>query len=218
MRSPPPIARNLATEYGQVQHEGGNANQNQSDQHGIRDSSRAARIGVEERFVLDRNRGAAGEVEHDAAVDDHRAQRDNERGNLALRNDQTVDQAADDANRARRKDRQNADAARSFCSGQRSNRHDGADGKIDRSGDDHEGHAQCCDKQHDSLLRNNHQIVELKKARRGQRESDCKRDKQENREEAAHPLAAKKVAARLMLSLGLRLYGGHAGVLTSCAG
>ena len=104
-------------------------------------------------------------IEHDAAIDDHRAQRDDERGDLALRNDQSVDQATHHSDRAGWKDRENADAPRGFRGNQRGDRHDGADGKIDRAGNDHEGHAQRRDKQHDGLLRDNHEIVELKKAR-----------------------------------------------------
>ena len=85
-----------------------------------------------------------------------------------------------------------------FAATQRGDRHDGADGKIDRAGNDHEGHAQRRDQQDDGLLRNNHEIVELKKARRGQREGDCKRDKQENREEAACAFAPEKDCGRLV--------------------
>jgi hypothetical protein len=165
MRSPPPIARTSRPKHCQVQHEGRDANQHQSDQHGIRNPRRATGISVEKSFVLDGDWSAAGEVEDDAAIDDHRAQRDDERGNLALSNDQSIDQAAHDTNRARREDRQNADAARGFRRNERGDRHDGAAREIDRAGNDHEGHAQRCDQQHDGLLRNDHKIVELKEAR-----------------------------------------------------
>ena len=80
---------------------------------------------------------------------------------------------------------------------------------IAPTGNDHEGHAERRDEQHDGLLRDDHEIVELKKARGGEREGDSERDEQEDREEAAHALASKQAVPPLTPSIDLRFRGTH---------